>query len=171
MATATRISLDVYDKTTFHPDVEYVDGELKERNVGKWEHSRLQFLIGLWFGQNEAAWKLRGVTEQRMRVSDTKIRIPDVALLPPGPQPPVILEPPVLVVEILSPDDRYGDIMTKLRDYLSWGVRSVWVVDPEAAEGQMWQAPDHCTFSSTLTVAGTGISLHLPELFEQLKQS
>jgi Uma2 family endonuclease len=39
--------------------------------------------------------------------------------------------PPELVVEVLSPDDRYGDVMEKLREYLDLGVDLIWIVDPE----------------------------------------
>jgi len=38
---------------------------------------------------------------------------------------------PDLVVEILSPDDRMSEMLKKLEEYFSIGVRLVWVVDPE----------------------------------------
>jgi Uma2 family endonuclease len=37
---------------------------------------------------------------------------------------------PDLVVEVLSPGDRPGDILAKVADWLSAGTRLVWVVDP-----------------------------------------
>jgi len=39
---------------------------------------------------------------------------------------------PDLVVEILSPNDRWTDVMDKLREYFAIGVRLVWVADPGA---------------------------------------
>ncbi len=39
--------------------------------------------------------------------------------------------PPLLAVEVLSPDDRLGKIMRKVKIYLKAGVQIVWVVDPE----------------------------------------
>lgn len=39
--------------------------------------------------------------------------------------------PPELVVEVLSPDDRRGEVMEKLEEYLAMGVDVVWIVDPE----------------------------------------
>jgi Uma2 family endonuclease len=36
---------------------------------------------------------------------------------------------PELVVEVLSPTDRRGDVVAKIKDYLSAGVDRVWVVD------------------------------------------
>ena len=46
MATQVRISLQEYLDTPYRPDREYIDGEVRERNVGKWEHARLQLLLG-----------------------------------------------------------------------------------------------------------------------------
>ncbi len=39
---------------------------------------------------------------------------------------------PDLVVEIMSPDDRWSEIKKKLRDYFSIGVRLMWVIDPDS---------------------------------------
>ena len=38
---------------------------------------------------------------------------------------------PDLVVEVMSPDDRWSEVMKKLGEYFSIGVRLVWVVEPE----------------------------------------
>jgi Uma2 family endonuclease len=38
--------------------------------------------------------------------------------------------PPELVVEVLSPDDRWSEVMQKLEEYLAFGIDRVWIVDP-----------------------------------------
>ncbi len=38
---------------------------------------------------------------------------------------------PDLAVEIVSPTDRYTDVTQKVIDYLQYGVRLVWVIDPK----------------------------------------
>ncbi len=38
---------------------------------------------------------------------------------------------PDLVVEIMSPDDRWSEVMAKLAEYFAIGVRVVWVADPK----------------------------------------
>lgn len=43
-------------------------------------------------------------------------------------RPPV---PPDLVVEVLSPSDRPGQIFEKLADYFAAGVLMVWLIDPK----------------------------------------
>lgn len=85
MATALHIPLHEYLATTYRPDREYVDGEVRERNVGKYEHARVQALLAAWFIQHESEWKVQAVTEQRIRVSSSRIRIPDVPSSAPGP--------------------------------------------------------------------------------------
>jgi hypothetical protein len=87
MATSTRLSLSEYMKTSYRPDREFVDGELRERNAGKWEHARLQALLASWFQSQEKSWSVKVATEQRVQVSPTRVRIPDVMLVPRGPQP------------------------------------------------------------------------------------
>ena len=39
---------------------------------------------------------------------------------------------PDLIVEVLSPSDRWSQVMNKLREYFDIGVRLVWVADTEA---------------------------------------
>src|ERR1700678_3432518 len=92
MATSTRLSLLEYMKTSYRPDREYIDGELRERNVGKWEHSRLQWLLAAWLCRHEAQWNITGSTEQRTLVSQTRVRIPDLVLLRPGTQQEILVD-------------------------------------------------------------------------------
>ncbi len=42
---------------------------------------------------------------------------------------------PELVVEVLSPDDRKGEVREKVLDWLASGSRLVWVLDPERRTG------------------------------------
>jgi Uma2 family endonuclease len=47
---------------------------------------------------------------------------------------------PDLVVEILSPSDRTSQSLEKVMAYLSAGVESVWVVDPQRQHVMIWQS-------------------------------
>ena len=40
------ISVEDYLNTTYRPDVDYVDGEIEERNLGEFDHGDLQLAIG-----------------------------------------------------------------------------------------------------------------------------
>lgn len=64
------------------------------------------------------------------------VRGPDVAFIRrdrlPTPPPAGYADfAPDLVVEVVSPGDRAGEILAKVADWLSGGARLVWVVDPE----------------------------------------
>ena len=137
MATLIQIPISEYLATSYRPDREYVDGELLERNVGKNEHSRLQALLAIWFGKFEDQWGVAVFTEQRVQVSATRIRIPGVLLVPLTPQPDVIVEAPLLVVEILSPDDSYTETQRRAGDYFAMGVGTVWIIDPVNRTGRV----------------------------------
>jgi len=40
--------------------------------------------------------------------------------------------PPVLAVEVISPNDTHGKLMPRVRQQLKFGAKAVWVLDPEA---------------------------------------
>lgn len=47
---------------------------------------------------------------------------------------------PDLAVEILSPDDRPGEVLAKVGDWLDAGTQIVWVIDPERRTAQVYRA-------------------------------
>jgi Uma2 family endonuclease len=167
MATILHIPLHEYLGTSYRPDREYVDGEIRERNVGKYEHARVQALLTLWFGTHERDWGVQVVTEQRVQVSPTRVRIPDVTLLPSGAQPGVTIEPPLLVIEILSADDTYSDTQERAQDYRAMGVETVWIIDPKTRTGRMCSGAEWVE-ASRLAVKGTPLFVDLPEIFSQV---
>ena len=77
---------------------------------------------------------------------------------------------PELVVEILSPEDRWSDVTAKLADYFAAGVAVVWVVDPclrkvfayrSLTDARQFGESDHLADEELLP----GFSLPLSELF------
>jgi Uma2 family endonuclease len=167
MATALRIPLNEYLGVSYRPDREYVDGEIRERNVGKWEHARLQWLLAAWFCAHERQWGITGSTEQRVQVSDSRVRVPDLVVLTAGAQPDVLTDPPLLVIEILSPDDSYSDTQDRAQDYRSMGVEMVWIIDPKTRTGRMCSGNEWVE-AERLEVKGTPLYVNLPEIFSQL---
>jgi Uma2 family endonuclease len=135
--------------------------------VGKYEHARIQALLTLWFGIHEKEWKVQVVTEQRVQLSSTRVRIPDVALLTLGAQPDVIVDPPLLVIEILSPDDTYSDTQERAQDYRAMGVETVWIIDPKTRSGRMCSGAEWVE-SARLEVKGTPLHVNLIDIFSQL---
>jgi Uma2 family endonuclease len=131
MSTAVTVSLEEYLRTSYHPDREYLDGELLERNVGEWDHSRLQMLLSNYLCNREKHWGILVVPEQRVQVTARRFRVPDITVVKGSrPATGIVTEPPFLCVEILSPEDRMTQMQDRIDDYLSFGVRFVWIIDP-----------------------------------------
>jgi Uma2 family endonuclease len=170
MATlATHIPIETYLETSYRPDCDYVDGEIEARNLGKREHARLQTAIIVWLAAHSKGWKMDVLTEQRVRVSPSRVRIPDVCLVSlDAPYEDVIATPPLAVVEILSPEDRVRRYNERLEDYRRMGVRHIWVVDPETRMGYDWGAGWRET--DRFTAEGTPVFLDLKEVFASLPQ-
>lgn len=166
MPAAAAVSVEEYLTTTYRPDCEYVDGEILERNVGELDHGRLQILMGYYFVGREMLWGISAVTEVRVQVKPTRFRVPDISVLAGlVPKTRILREPPLLCVEILSPDDRMVRVQESVEDYLNFGVPCVWVVNPVTRRGfvctsdGMVEAKD-----GILRVAGTPIAVPLAEL-------
>ncbi len=128
--STTAVPLTEYLHTDYSPDVDYIDGELEERNVGEWDHARLQGLIERFLGSREAEWGILVVPEQRVQVSGTRFRVPDLAVVSSRPTGGIVTEPPLLCIEILSPEDRATRVQARIDDYLNMGVPCVWLIDP-----------------------------------------
>ncbi len=137
MATASlSIPENEYLNTTYKPDCDFVDGVLEERNGGDGLHAQLQLLIGSLLLQHEREWKIRVFTEWRTHVSASRYRIPDVTVVPRDfPRSGVLETPPLLCIEIRSPEDRVPRVLRRLKDFFDMGVESVWVLDPETRTG------------------------------------
>jgi Uma2 family endonuclease len=136
----TAVSVEEYLATSYPDgDREYLDGQVVERNMGEFRHATIQSLIYAWlFNHYSQFWS---VVECRVRVSRSRYRIPDVCLgLGTPPESGPILDPPFLVVEVLSPDDRVGDLQEKIDDYLGAGVKYIWVVNPITRRGYVHTA-------------------------------
>ncbi|MGA7461867.1 MAG: Uma2 family endonuclease [Candidatus Korobacteraceae bacterium] len=130
MATL-QISLQEYLRTSYHPDCDYVDGEVQERNLGEFDHAAVQMFLGNWFFQHRQEWSLHVLSEMRIRVSPTRVRIADLCLMSKMQEvEQVLTKPPLAVIEILSPEDRIARYYDRLADYRQMGIRNVWVIDP-----------------------------------------
>jgi len=141
MGTAIQLPIAEYLQTNYRPDREFIDGEIRERTLGQWEHSRTVTVVAAWIGRHEREWNILGATGCRMQVAPARVRIPDLIALRPGTQRPILTEPPLLTIEILSPDDTYFDlpfgITDRCRDYTRMGVQTMWIIDPKSRTGRM----------------------------------
>ena len=102
-------------------------------------------------------------------VSTTRVRIPDVCLVSRElPVEQVITRPPIVVVEILSPEDRVRRYNDRLEDYRAMGVNNIWVIDLATQKGFNWITGWH--ERERFEIAGTPIHLYLRSLFAELAE-
>ena len=171
MSATTAIDISKYLRS-FHarPDVEYVDGELKERPWVQRSHGRLQTLLSLWFGQHEEAWGIEVAAEVRTRVSSSRVRLPDVVVDWTGDRPETLVDAPLLVIEILSPNDSYSEMQRLAGDYSAMGIENIWLIDPETRTARTCDE-NAWTEKTRLDIAGTPIYLDVEALFARLRPS
>ncbi len=169
MATAIHVPIELYLHSSYEPDADFVDGEIQERCVGEFDHNAVQKALLVWFYMREKQWQVKIIQEQRMRVSATRVRIPDSCVYANDfVVEQVFTHPPLICIEVLSPEDRHTRIQERIADYLGFGVKHVWVVDPKTETG--WD----CSSGAWLpvdgfAVAGTEIAVGLKELFASVR--
>src|SRR5207253_7566154 len=138
------------DELLHIPDkhAELVRGVLVVREPPGLRHGRIALELGRRLADHVAAGRLGRVYVEsgfKLTSNPDTVRGPDVAFIRqtrlPEPEPvgyPALA--PDLVVEILSPSDRPGDVLGKVADWLSAGTRLVWVVDPERRLVRIYRA-------------------------------
>ena len=133
MATTQLIPVSEYLSTAYRPDVDYVEGEIQERNLGERDHGKLQLFFAYFFESRRRDWNLEVIPELRVQVREDRFRVPDVCVLAAdAPREQIVKTPPLLCIEILSPADTIHKMRERIRDFLEMGVREVWLVDPSS---------------------------------------
>ncbi len=160
MGATALIPVNEYLRTVYRPDREYLDGQLVERNVGEYSHARLQALMAARLHEKEQDWRIRVVVGCRVQVRPERFRIPDVCALR------AIETPPVLCVEILSPEDRISEMQERIDDYLAMGVEYVWLVDPRTRRAWVTTTEGSREVRDGIVRAGDLIQVPLAELFD-----
>jgi Uma2 family endonuclease len=172
ISASALVSVEEYLHSVYRPDCEFVDGCVEERNVGEIEHGFLQALLAQLFLNNRRIWGTLAFTGTRLQIEPQRFRVPDVSVLVTGkPEERILIRPPLIVIEILSPEDRLGRLQERIVDYLGFGVENIWIFDPERR--MAWSADRsglHIPASGELTVPGTPIRVVIHELFTELER-
>ena len=69
---------------------------------------------------------MRTLTEQRVQVSAMHFWVPDLCVIRKEDFAEIIQRPPLLCIEILSPEDRWIRLQESIDDYLQFGVPEIW---------------------------------------------
>jgi Uma2 family endonuclease len=164
------VSVEEYLSTVFEHDCEYVDGVIEERELGEFEHSFLQLFLGSVFVAHRTEWGVIAVSEQRVQTQSSHFRVPDLTILRAGsPRERILTQPPLLVIEILSPEDTLRRTAAKTAEYLAFGIEHVWVIDPAARVGYRGTVNGlELARSGELAIPETPIRIVLADLFAEL---
>jgi Uma2 family endonuclease len=129
LASATLVPEEEYLRTTYKPASDYIDGVLRQKSIPTLRHSEAQFTISM------LVRRVPGFTahpELTCWVREGKYLVPDVAVRRVDElQDPYPVRPIHLCVEILSPEYRFSDAVSKCGEYHAWGVPCCWIVDPD----------------------------------------
>ena len=97
--------------------------------------SRIDRRLGIYVEENNLGWTTSNDTGVILERDPDTVRGPDVAFWSIARQPELPAGyfeiPPDIAVEVLSPTDRRRDVREKIREYITLGVRLVWLIDPE----------------------------------------
>ena len=112
---------------------EYLDGIVVARNVGTPKRSALQKILIVHLAAFERTLRLAVRPECRTRIAETRYRVPDIVVMarPFQQNDRVVLDTPLLVIEILSPDDRMKATLERFHEYEKLGVPHIIQMDPE----------------------------------------
>lgn len=156
MTAEELLRLDVRHKST-----ELVRGRLVVREPPSTYHGRVQSNLNVLLGGFVHAQRLGAVFGQdtgfKIASDPDTVRAPDLAfvsreraaLIPPRGYAALA---PDLVAEILSPDDRPGEVLAKVGEWLEAGVRIVWVIDPDGKVAHAYRSD-----GSVATIASDGV--------------
>jgi Uma2 family endonuclease len=103
---------------------------------------------------------------QRVQVSATQFRVPDVCVILAGSNPgQIFTSPPFICIEILSRDDRISGMQERIKDHLAFGVPHLWLLNPQTRSG--WRCTAEGMFETQeFRTENPEIVLPLASLFE-----
>ena len=148
--TPTLVTADQLERLRL-PDkrVELVKGVLIVKEPAGYRHgavaARLAKILMDYADAQDLGQVVAAETGFTLASDPDTVRAPDAAFIRherlPNPPPAGFARlAPDLVVEVLSPDDRPGEVLAKVADWLSAGTRLVWVVDPARRRARVYRA-------------------------------
>ena len=165
------------------------DGKLRELVAGEvveWElpnrlHAYLlailSYLLVGFVLERRLGLVLTGDPLIRIRNSESDARGPDICFYTRGRVPRDLTSavgesPPDLVIEVLSPTDRAGEVQRKVVDWLGAGVRLLWYIDPESGGTTVYHAGRITSVGPDEELDGAdvlpGFRLRLRQVLDQL---
>lgn len=99
--------------------------------------------LGTFVKAAKLGWVTANDTGVILERGPDTVRGPDVAFWGVERQPTVpegyFEIPPDMAVEVLSPDDRRKEVRAKIKEYLFYSVKLVWLIDPDTRTVTVYQ--------------------------------
>ncbi len=170
-AVSRIISVEEYLNTSYRPDRELVDGRLEEKPMTTMLHSYVQGLLSQWFLNHKKQWGILAMSEPRTRVQEERFRLPDVAVVLSGTKMrnAPMEKPPLIAIEIMSPEDAFTTLRRRASDFARMGTKHVWLIDPEDRFVYIFDGVDWRT-TETLQVPESPIHLDVGWLWSQIDE-
>src|ERR1035441_2247555 len=133
-----------YLRTSWSPDREFVGGRVEERNFGGKEHSIIQRYLTFLFMLKRDEWGVEVFPELRTQTGARNFRVPDVLVMRAGEKfDRYVTHPPLIAIEILSPEDSLRRMQEKASEYRGFGIDNIWMIDPEAPGAYKYRSEKH----------------------------
>jgi Uma2 family endonuclease len=162
----TYVSVEEYLRTVYQPDCEYVDGVVEERNLGEREHSDIQANLVTFFRSRFRSTGIQAWPEWRFRTSPTRFRVPDVIVTRGKPDEDILTKPPLLCIEVLSPEDRMSRVNLRIKEFLDVGVPVVWLIGPKERRLWIYRSGSIEEAAGSVKLDGTSIEISFSEIFD-----
>lgn len=157
---------------------ELIDGRIVPMSPTGGEHGISELNLGSelrsFVRQRQLGWVMTGEVGIYTRRNPDRVRGADVAFISKErlPERPTgFLEiAPELVVEVISPTDRWQEVHEKIEEYFAIGVNWVWVVEPASQAVRIYRSVtkmQKLSQGDTLTGEGAlaGFTLSVAEIF------
>ena len=168
MALVAMVSVREYLSTVYETECEYADGELVERNRGESDHSGIQMALAALIYNQRRALGIHVFPELRVQIGPNRFRVPDIAVTTRKIQGRILHEPPLLWIEILSPEERMSRMEAKVAEILRFGVPHIWVLDPKQSKAWSYTREGRRDASETLEIPHPNIVIKLADVFGAL---
>lgn len=176
MSTTTLITADQFDTMSFDEPVELIRGRVVKSEFPGGTHgcvcANISYALTSWERQNDRPFSVcSNNTRILTRRDPDTVRGPDLLAISDkklekdAGKLNHLTVPPEIAVEVKSPSNSWRELVEKSVEFLSAGVKEVWIVDPESRHVHVYKENTEPTI---LSPQDTMISEFLPEFSCQI---